>query len=264
MEQFNNHDYVWETQRFLSQMGLYYPDLIDGIYGKETESAIAKFKQLYPDADSVDILNSLKSTVVQYSPTLDRYNTDILVSDIRRIGDLMKLTIEQQAYVLATIQHETSGTMNPVEECFYIQDERKRKSIQKGFRYYPYYGRGDVQLTWKENYLWATKMFTPVHLYQQGELAADIPTNFVANPDGLLNPQISLLVTLVGMRLGMFRRNHTLARFFSDEKIDSFNARLIVNGRDKTGNPDKADVIEQYYIKWLSQLRKLDKNKVNK
>jgi predicted chitinase len=52
--------------------------------------------------------------------------------------------------VLGTIAIETASQFKPVREAFYLGDgaEAHRKTLQ----YYPWYGRGYVQLTWKGNY----------------------------------------------------------------------------------------------------------------
>jgi len=52
------------------------------------------------------------------------------------------------AYYLATAKWETAGTMQPVREPFWLSENWRRLNL----RYYPYYGRGYVQLTWKSNY----------------------------------------------------------------------------------------------------------------
>ena len=51
------------------------------------------------------------------------------------------------AYALATIYHETAGSMQPVEEGYYLGSKTRVKAFQKTLRYYPYFGRGYVQLT---------------------------------------------------------------------------------------------------------------------
>lgn len=243
---------IWEVQRFLSMIGLYFPDKIDGIYGNETEKAYLDFLELYPEHEKSEPLDAVKSIVRKYTPSPVR-TAESLFNDVVRIGGLMKLSKEMIAYILATIQHETGGKLEPVEEAFYLPDA-KRKSYQRSLRYYPYFGRGDIQLTWVANYEWVTKMFTPVDVYVDGRLGDDVPTNFVAHPEGLLHPQISLMVVFVGMTMGMFRRNHTLSRYFPKKgKVDPFNARLIVNGF-KDGIPDKADVIQSYYNTWLNRI----------
>ncbi|MEO0080462.1 MAG: glycoside hydrolase family 19 protein, partial [candidate division WOR-3 bacterium] len=55
---------------------------------------------------------------------------------------------EQIAYVVATAEWETGKTFKPVKEAFWLSEEWRKKNL----RYYPYYGRGYVQLTWESNY----------------------------------------------------------------------------------------------------------------
>ncbi len=52
---------------------------------------------------------------------------------------------EELAYVLATAKHETAHTMQPIEEY-------GSQSYLQSKPYYPWYGRGLVQLTWEDNY----------------------------------------------------------------------------------------------------------------
>ena len=54
----------------------------------------------------------------------------------------------QMAYVLATVEWETNKTFKPVKEAYWLSEDWRRANL----RYYPYYGRGFVQLTWKNNY----------------------------------------------------------------------------------------------------------------
>src|SRR5438445_5065764 len=58
------------------------------------------------------------------------------------------------AYAFATVFHETAGSMQPVEEGYYLgrYGAARVKSFQKSLRYFPYFGRGYVQLTWATNY----------------------------------------------------------------------------------------------------------------
>jgi hypothetical protein len=53
------------------------------------------------------------------------------------------------AAAAATVAIETASTFEPVEEAFWTSDAWRRANL----RYYPYYGRGFIQLTWKDNYL---------------------------------------------------------------------------------------------------------------
>lgn len=114
------------------------------------------------------------------------------------------------AYMLGTTFHETAFTMQPIPEG----------GRGHGMRYgTTYYGRGYVQLTWKENY------------QKMGDL---IGANMVSNPELALQPDLAAQVMFHGMTKGMFRadkqgRAYTLARYFGEES-DWYNARNIING----------------------------------
>src|SRR4030095_7905010 len=83
------------------------------------------------------------------------------------------------AYILATTYHETAATMLPISEYggnSYLQSKP----------YYPWYGRGYVQLTWEENYK-----------YQDSKLGLN--GKLIKNPDLALDPAIALQVIIYGM-----------------------------------------------------------------
>lgn len=54
---------------------------------------------------------------------------------------------EQQA-AIGTVAIETASTFKPVREAFWLSEEWRRDNL----RYYPFYGRGHIQLTWDYNY----------------------------------------------------------------------------------------------------------------
>lgn len=126
---------------------------------------------------------------------------------------------EYLAYALATVFHETAGTMQPVKE---YGGEKYLKSKP----YYPYYGRGYVQLTWKRNY----------DLY-----------GISATPEKALDPKVSVRILFDGMERGVFT-GKKLSDYFSDTKEDPVNARRIINGTDK------AKLIAGYYKNFLDAL----------
>jgi hypothetical protein len=115
------------------------------------------------------------------------------------------------AYMFGTTFHETAFTMQPIREY----------GRGKGMRYgTTYYGRGYVQLTWKDNY------------QKMGEL---LKVDMVANPDLALELDIAAKVMFHGMEKGMFRADgqgkpYNLPRYFHDES-DWYNARNIINGK---------------------------------
>jgi hypothetical protein len=81
-----------------------------------------------------------------------------------------------QMAALATVAIETASTFAPVREAFWLSEEWRRANLA---RYWPYYGRGHIQLTWRENYV----------TYGQ-QLGVDL----VGNPDLALDPEISARV----------------------------------------------------------------------
>mgnify|MGYP000668180288 CR=1 FL=1 len=103
------------------------------------------------------------------------------------------------AYALATSYHETARRMQPVREGLSVSDAWRRRNL----RYYPWYGRGDVQLTWEDNYKKAD-----AKLGLNGRLVADL--------DLALDPTISASVMSRGMKEGWFsgdkKGRHTLVR----------------------------------------------------
>lgn len=124
------------------------------------------------------------------------------------------LTLNSQiAYVLATVEHETANTFKPVVEAYWLSEDWRRKNL----RYYPFYGRGFVQLTWRENYR------------KYGRI---LGINLENNPDLACNPNVALFVLVHGFRTGGFT-GRKLTEYVNQDKKDYFNARRCINGTDK-------------------------------
>jgi hypothetical protein len=123
------------------------------------------------------------------------------------------------AYALATIYHETAGSMEPVEEGYYLGSPAKVKAFQKKLRYFPYFGRGYVQLTWKKNYDMAGKAL--------GINLSDVPSQ-------ALEPEIAFQILTLGMFQGWFT-GKKLADYITLDKTDYVGARAIINGKDRAG-----------------------------
>ena len=152
-----------------------------------------------------------------------------------------KVPLSWAAYILATAYHETAQRMQPVREGLNASDAWRKRNL----RYYPWYGRGHVQLTWEENYRKADKK-----LGLGGAL--------VANADLALDPEISAEVMVVGMIEGWFsgdkKGRHTLVRHLPNRnkatRSQFKNARRIVNLMDK------ADLIAGYAVIYQEALIK--------
>jgi len=121
---------------------------------------------------------------------------------------------EQIQYILATVQHETNNTFKPVKEAYWLSEKWRKKNL----RYYPYYGRGFVQITWKENYQKFGKLLN---------------LDLVNHPDLALDIDNSIFILVYGMKHGIFT-GKKLDDYINDEKGSNFiRARKIINGTDK-------------------------------
>lgn len=129
------------------------------------------------------------------------------------------------AYVLATAWHETGGTMAPLEEIGRGKGHPYGKPDPETGQ--AYYGRGFVQLTWRENYArQAKKLGLPL----------------VEEPQLALDPGVAASIICGGMADGDFT-GKCLSDYFDADTDDPRNARRIVNGTDK------ADLIAGYHRK---------------
>lgn len=124
------------------------------------------------------------------------------------------------AYILATVFHETGAAMQPVHER-----DNASGTYLRGKPYYPWYGRGLVQITWERNYA----KFS------------------IKDPDEALAWPTALHVLFTGMLEGQFT-GRRLDQYFNPKKNDPINARRIVNGLDK------AKLIAGYYEDFLHAL----------
>ena len=119
----------------------------------------------------------------------------------------------QIAYVLATVDLETGGCFEPIKESFWLSEKWRRKNL----RYYPYYGRGFVQLTWRRNYRKYSKI---------------LDIDLESNPNLVMKPNISLFILVHGFKNGVFTGKR-LDQYVNIDKCDFVNARRCINGTDK-------------------------------
>lgn len=118
------------------------------------------------------------------------------------------------AYELATTYWETAHTMQPIEE--YGKGAGHPYGEPDPVTGQTYYGRGDVQLTWKGNY---------------DRMGHALGVDLVNHPERALEPEIAAEIMFMGMEHGMFT-GVGLPRYFSASADDPVNARRIINGTD--------------------------------
>ncbi|OJV52568.1 MAG: hypothetical protein BGO31_07890 [Bacteroidetes bacterium 43-16] len=137
-----------------------------------------------------------------------------LVEEFNRQGLSMK---EQLAYVLATAYHECHNPATPQYRMTPMKEFGGPRYLGSK-AYYPYYGRGFVQLTWRSNYDKAGK-----------RLGIDL----VNNPDLALEPAYAANIIIYGMKHGTFT-GKKLNDYIRPGKVDFLQARRIINGMDKS------------------------------
>jgi len=157
---------------------------------------------------------------------LDLGLTRKIIEECRRQG----LLRNQTAYTLATGYWESGRTMQPVREAFYIShDEAKAEAWRRvHLRYWPFYGRGLVQITWPKNYQW-------------GARETGLPLD--AQPDLALQPDVAVKLLVTGSREGQFT-GKKLSDYITLQHSDFVGARRIINGTDKAA--EIAAIARQY------------------
>lgn len=127
--------------------------------------------------------------------------------------DIEMFTTPQWAYIFATVYHETGATFHPVREAPKVSEEWRKRN----FRYYPYYGRGYVQITWLNNY---------------SEYSKKLDIDLVNNPDKTMIPEVAWFILVDGFKTGVFT-GKKISDYINDKKKDYKNARRCINGTDR-------------------------------
>ena len=143
-----------------------------------------------------------------FSQTQVNNARDMLEACVPYINEPRKL-----AYVLSTAIGESSLT--PIKE-YRCSPSQSCYQAQERYWYTGYYGRGYVQLTWKDNYA------------KFGNL---LGIDLVGKPDLALQPATAGKIICIGMAKGLFT-GVGLNNYFNSVN-DWTNARRIINGMDK-------------------------------
>jgi len=208
-----------EMQRALSLLG--YPvGKIDGLIGPKTRSAWSEFKiDVYSGNSEFIGKQSVVALQEKLDGVLESNDHDFSSKEgtkeaIKSACRAMDIGLNSQiAYVLATTQWETNQTFKPVREAYWLDEDWRKNN----FPYYPFYGRGYVQLTWKNN-------------YEQYSSMLDL--DMVNEPDIAMRPNVALFVLVHGFKTGTFT-GRKITDYLDETKTDFIGARRCINGNDK-------------------------------
>ncbi len=172
----------------------------------------------------------------------------------------LAIPVDQAAYMLATVKHETADSFEPIDEHgseAYFENgygwtSRKGQRLGNSERGdgAKYHGRGFVQLTGKNNYVRATKDVLANYptIAGEWETRTGQKFNLVAHPDQAKDRAIAYSIMSFGMRQGNFT-GRKLADFFNANRQDPVRARQVINGLDR------ANVIADYWSGIVTALR---------
>lgn len=172
------------------------------------------------------------ASVRGYFGVLNQPQVDGFGTLLQAMG-VVRWPIAFAAYGLATAWHETNQTMQPVREAYWLSEAWRKTNL----RYYPWYGRGLVQLTWKGD-----DRASP-YGYTRADEELDLNGKLLADPDLALDPSIAAQVLVRGMEEGWFCTKG-LKDFLPLSGLGGHSAfvgaRKIINGSDR------ADDIAKY------------------
>jgi predicted chitinase len=225
-----SEDQLKELQTALNLLG-YPAGKIDGLIGPKTRNAWAEFKtDIFagnPDLIGVGSIEMLKEkvNVIEKKNKHDFSTKAETIKAIKSECVAQSIALDTQiAYVLATTHWETAQTFKPVREAFWLSEQWRKNNL----RYYPFYGRGYVQLTWENNY----QKYSDI-------LGVDL----VGSPDLAMENEIALFVLVHGFKTGTFT-GRKITDYINDFDTDFINARRCINGTDRAH--EIAELAENY------------------
>jgi hypothetical protein len=149
-------------------------------------------------------------------------NIERLLSAIE--ADVAVTDVQWAAYMLATVKHECADRWQPLEEYGKgagrpYGDPVTVVSADGQSHMNTYYGRGYVQITWKDNYARLGR-------------AIGVNDQLMIFPERALDPSIAYRIMSEGMRRGLFT-GRKLGDYINDHRCDYRLARQIINSLDQ-------------------------------
>jgi hypothetical protein len=209
-----------ELQKALQILG--YPvGAIDGLIGPRTRNSWAEFKSdvSFGHTELIGFesisalqgqLDAIGNSGIEHDFSTKSGTIEAITYECRAQGLILD---SQIAYVLATAQWETNRTFKPVKEAYWLSENWRKRNL----RYYPFYGRGFVQLTWKNNY----KKYSKI-----------LGIDMVRDPSIAMRDNVALFVLVHGFKTGTFT-GRKITDYINEHKRDFIKARRCINGSDQ-------------------------------
>ena len=182
----------------------------------EPEAKLPRPEQGQPEFNTATFFDVIRAGLFGGSLSQGQVDGHNIIGNVCSVAGLDPV-LEQSAYILATVYHETAQTMQPIEEYGGWNT-----------RYAPWFGRGYVQLTWEENY---KRQQDKLHAIEQVHIYK-IPYQVHDDWNLALVPSTSAIITVGGMRDGDFT-GKKLNDYIKPGSVDYVDARRIVNGTDR-------------------------------
>lgn len=146
---------------------------------------------------------------------------------------------------LATAYWESGKTMTPVVEAYWLSESWRRKNL----RYYPWYGRGLVQTTWKANY------------EKVGELLGLGRQYFINHPNALLDWKFAVPALFKATEAGIYT-GRSWSDYIDDiDESDEEDLREYIASRRVVNGTDRAEDIGRLALRFEKALRASGYNK---
>ena len=208
-----------------------------------------------------------KASTKVFGTRLSQKQVDVM-NEMLLAGKEFRLSVAQEAYVLATAYHETNPPMVPSRESLYYTSAQRLQVVWPGrfptareaqpfvrnskkLANHVYNGRLGNRPGTNDGWLFrggGLDQLTGRRNYER--MSDELGVDLLQNPDRILEPEIAVRSIMKGMIEGHYR-GKKLADYINETRTDYYNAREIVNA-------DKRRVgrqVEQYAKAFEKALR---------
>lgn len=187
------------------------------------------------------------------------HGLDAILDAFERAGesDATRLSLHKQAYMLATVFHETAATMQPIREAKAASDDEAIARLDKAF------AKG--QLTWvkspywrkdKDGKAWFGRGLVQItHKFNYEKIGKAIGVDLLANPALALTMDVAIRIMITGMIKGIFTGKNLDTYLDDVDEGDAEDFREFVNARRIINGTDRATLVASHALKFETALK---------